>query len=86
MRNFLKQLFATLVGSFLGLVLFSLVGAGSLFALLLLVGNRTQQPQIASDSILVFDLSKPIQDTNPPLNFAETLLEEQARPLTVKRF
>ncbi len=85
MRNFLKQLFATLVGSFLGLVLFSLVGAGSLFALLLLVGNRTQQPQIASDSILVFDLSKPIQDTNPPLNFAETLLEEQARPLTVKK-
>ena len=84
MRSFLKQLFATLVGSFLGLVLFSIIGTGSLFILLLLVGNRTQQPQLSSESILVFDLSKPIQDTNPPLSFAESLLEEETRSLTVK--
>lgn len=84
MRNFFKQLFATLVGSFLGLVLFSLAGAGSLLILLLLVGNRGQQPQLASDSILVFDLSKPIQDTTPPLSVAEALLEDEVRPLTVQ--
>jgi len=84
MRNFLKQLFATLIGSFLGLVLFSIVGTGSLLILLLLVGNRAQEPQLASDSILVFDLSKPIQDTNPPLSIVETLLEDKERPLTVQ--
>ncbi|NBD32988.1 MAG: signal peptide peptidase SppA [Cyanobacteria bacterium] len=85
MRNFFKQLLATLVGSFLGLVLFSIVGTASLFVLLLLVGNRAQQPQLSSDSILVFDLSKPIQDTNPPLSVAETLLQEEVRPLTVQK-
>ncbi|AFZ43645.1 signal peptide peptidase SppA, 67K type [Halothece sp. PCC 7418] len=85
MRNFFKQLVATLVGSFLGLVLFSIVGTTSLFVLLLLVGNRAQEPQLTSDSILVFDLSKPIQDTNPPLSFAESLLEDEVRPLTVQK-
>jgi protease-4 len=84
MRNFLKQLFATLIGSFLGLVLFSIVGTGSLLILFFLVGNRPQQPQLSSDSILVLDLSKPIQDTNPPLSIVETFLEDQERPLTVQ--
>jgi protease-4 len=84
MRNFLKQLFATLLGSFLGLVLFSIVGTGSLFILFLLVGNRAQQAQLSSNSILVIDLSKPIQDTNPPLSVAETILEEETPPLTIQ--
>ena len=84
MRNFFKQIFATLIGSFLGLVLFSVVGTGSLFILFLIAGNRSQEAQIPADSILVFDLSKPIQDNNPPLTIAETLLEDEARPLTVK--
>ncbi len=85
MRNFLKQLLATLIGSFLGLVLFSLVGTGSLVALLLLVGTRNQEPQIPSDSILVLDISKPIQDNSPPLSVAETILEEETRPLTLQK-
>ena len=85
MRNFLKQLLATLIGSFLGLILFSIVGTGSLVALLFLVGTRTQQPQIASNSILVIDISKPIQDHTPPLSFAESFLEEEVRPLTLQK-
>lgn len=84
MGKFLKQVIATLVGSFLGLVLFSAAGTGSLLLLLLVVGNRSQEPQLTSDSILVFDLSKPIQDTNPPLSVAETLLEQETPPLTVQ--
>ena len=84
MRQLFKQIFATLIGSFLGLVLFSIIGTGSLFVLLLIAGNRTQDAQISSDSILVFDLSKPIQDNTPPLTIAETFLEDEARPLTVK--
>lgn len=85
MRNFLKQLLATLIGSFLGLILFSIVGTGSLVALLFLVGTRTQQPQIASNSILVIDISKSIQDHTPPLSFAESFLEEEVRPLTLQK-
>jgi len=84
MRQLFKQIFATLIGSFLGLVLFSIIGTGSLFVLLLIAGNRTQDAQISSDSILVFDLSKPIQDNTPPLTIAETFLEDQNRPLTVQ--
>jgi len=84
MRNFLKQVLATLIGSFTGLVLFSAIGTGSLVLLFFLIGSRDQQPQISSNSILVFDLSKPIQDTNPPLSFAEKFLEEEARPLTLQ--
>ncbi|AFZ49772.1 signal peptide peptidase SppA [Dactylococcopsis salina] len=84
MRQLFKQIFATLIGSFLGLVLFSIIGTGSLFVLLLIAGNRTQDAQISSDSILVFDLSKPIQDNTPTLTIAETFLEDEARTLTVK--
>lgn len=84
MRNFLKQVLATFIGSFTGLVLFSLIGTGSLVLLFFIIGTRDQQPQISSNSILVFDLSKPIQDTKPPLSVAEKLLAEEARPLTLQ--
>lgn len=85
MRNFLKQILATLIGSFTGLVLFSIIGTGSLFLLLLIIGNRDQQPQVDSGSVLVFDLSKPIQDTQPPLDISQALFSPEARPVTVQQ-
>ncbi|MFP4133799.1 MAG: signal peptide peptidase SppA [Halothece sp.] len=85
MRNFLKQILATLIGSFTGLVLFSVLGTGSLFLLLVVVGNRDGQPQVESGSVLVFDLSKPIQDTQPPLDITQALFSPEARPVTVQQ-
>lgn len=85
MRNFLKQILATLIGSFTGLVLFSIIGTGSLFLLLLIIGNRDQQPQVDSGSVLVFDLSKPIQDMQPPLDISQALFSPEARPVTVQQ-
>ena len=85
MRQFLKQALATLIGSFAGLVLFSIVGTGSLFLLFVIIGTRDQQPQVESDSVLVFDLSKSIQDTQPPLNITQALFAPEERPVTVQQ-
>ena len=85
MRNFLKQILATLIGSFTGLVLFSIVGTGSLFLLLIVVGSREEQPQVDSGSVLVFDLSKPIQDMQPPLDITQALFAPEERPVTVQQ-
>ena len=85
MRNFLKQILATLIGSFTGLVLFSILGTGSLLALLLIIGSRDGQPQVESGSVLVFDLSKPIQDTQPPFDVTQALFSPEDRPLTLQQ-
>ncbi len=85
MRNFLKQILATLIGSFTGLVLFSIAGAGSLFLLLIIIGSRDGEPQVDSGSVLVFDLSKPIQDMQPPLDIPQALFAPEARPVTVQQ-
>jgi len=83
MRNFLKQVVASLIGSFTGLVLFSALGTGTLVLIFVALAARDDEPQVSSDSVLVLDLSKSIQDSQPPLSVTEALLEPQNRPLTV---
>ncbi|MBD6614667.1 signal peptide peptidase SppA [Komarekiella sp. 'clone 1'] len=66
MRNFLKQTFASLVGSLLGLIIFS--GLGTTGLLLLLVAATSSKnvgPEVKDKSVLVFDLSMKITDGAP---------------------
>jgi protease-4 len=65
MRNFLKQTFASLVGSILGLLVFCGIGTTGLFLLLLVVASRDASPQVKDKSVLVFDLSTNITDSVP---------------------
>jgi len=68
MRNFLKQTFASLVGSLLGLIIFCGIGSTGLFLILLAVASRDSSPEVKDKSVLVFDLSMNITDSDPKSN------------------
>ncbi|WP_424101274.1 signal peptide peptidase SppA [Moorena producens] len=75
MRQFLQQTFASLVGSLAGLILFfSLATSGFLF-LLIAVASKDTGPQVQDKSVLVFDLSVNISDTNPTSSTSEVIEE-----------
>jgi len=66
MRNFLKQTFASLVGSLLGLIIFSGLGTtGLLLLLLAATSSKNVGPEVKDKSVLVFDLSMKITDGGP---------------------
>ncbi|WP_026734766.1 signal peptide peptidase SppA [Fischerella sp. PCC 9605] len=64
MQNFIKQTFASLVGSVLGLFIFFGLGTTGLL-LLLFAASRDMGPQVKDKSMLVFDLSMKITDGEP---------------------
>jgi protease IV len=65
MRNFLKQTLASTIGSCLGLLIFSgLATLGSIF-LLINISLKETTPVVEKKSVLVFDLSLNVTDSNP---------------------
>ncbi|NET59391.1 MAG: signal peptide peptidase SppA [Symploca sp. SIO2E6] len=73
MREFLKQTFASLLGSLTSLIVFFSLGAGGLIFLLIAVAARDTGPQVKDQSVLVFDLSLNITDTEPTLGTNEAI-------------
>ncbi|MEH2070358.1 MAG: signal peptide peptidase SppA [Nostoc sp.] len=66
MNNFIKQTFASLVGSLLGLIIFCGLGTTGLFLLLLAAtSSKETGPEVKDKSVLVFDLSMKITDGEP---------------------
>lgn len=65
MRDFIKQSIASLIGSLLGLILFSALGTTGLFLLLFAAASRDTTPTVKDKSVLVFDLSMNITDGKP---------------------
>ncbi|BAZ30848.1 signal peptide peptidase SppA [Cylindrospermum sp. NIES-4074] len=66
MNNFLKQTFASLVGSLLGLMIFSGVSTvGLLILLVAAISSKDTGPVVKDKSMLVFDLSMKITDSTP---------------------
>ncbi|WP_413172548.1 signal peptide peptidase SppA [Anabaena azotica] len=66
MTNFLKQTFASLIGSLLGLTIFSGIGTLGLFFLIVIAAtSKDTGPQVKNKSMLVFDLSMKITDSQP---------------------
>jgi len=61
MRDFFKYTFA----SFLGLLIFFGLGTGGLIFLLISAAMKDSGPEVKDKSVLVFDLSTKITDTNP---------------------
>lgn len=75
MRQFLKQTFASMVGSLAGLILFFSLGTGGLIFLLIAVASRDTGPQVKDKSVLVFDQSLSITDTDPTSSTSEAIGE-----------
>ncbi|AFZ59985.1 signal peptide peptidase SppA [Anabaena cylindrica FACHB-243] len=66
MTNFLKQTFASLIGSLLGLTIFSGISTlGLLFLIIVATSSKDTGPEVKDKSMLVFDLSMKITDSQP---------------------
>jgi protease-4 len=66
MTNFLKQTLASLIGSLLGLTIFSGVSTlGFLLILIAVASSQSSAPTVKDKSVLVFDLSMKITDSEP---------------------
>ncbi|MEB3147920.1 MAG: signal peptide peptidase SppA [Sphaerospermopsis sp.] len=65
MNNFFKQTCASLIGSVLGLIIFSGVGSLGLLFLIIAATAKDTSPQVKDKSMLVFDLSMKITDSQP---------------------
>ena len=88
MRNFLKQTFASLVGSLLGLIIFCGVGTSTLFFLLLVAATSKDAGPIVKDkSVLVFDLATKITDSEPSSNelFQQAISGEDENRMSLRR-
>lgn len=62
MRNFIKQTFASVVGSLLGLFIFFGIGTTGLLLFIVTAASRDTGPQVKDKSVLVYDLSLNITD------------------------
>lgn len=85
MRQFLKQTFASTIGSMVGLFLFLLLGASGLFVLLLTAVSSDENLGIKDQSVLVFDLSTQIRDSQPPANLAQAFSGKKQEIITLRR-
>ncbi len=66
MRNFIKQTFASLIGSLLGLFIFGGISTVGFFLLIFAAASSTDSgPKVEDSSMLVFDLSTQITDGKP---------------------
>ncbi|MGF1539255.1 MAG: signal peptide peptidase SppA, partial [Pleurocapsa sp.] len=85
MRQFLKQTLASTIGSFLGLSLFLTLGASGLVFLVFSAISTQDEPQVANKSILVFDLSMNIRDSEAPTNFSQAISGKTQETMTLRR-
>ncbi|AFY58375.1 signal peptide peptidase SppA, 67K type [Rivularia sp. PCC 7116] len=65
MRNFIKQTFASLIGSLLGLFIFGGISTVGFFLLVFAAASSDSGPKVKDSSMLVFDLSTQITDGKP---------------------
>jgi len=66
MKNFLKQTFSSILGTLIGLTIFSGVSTiGLLSILIVATASKDTGPEIKDNSILVFDLGLKITDSTP---------------------
>jgi protease-4 len=74
MGNFIKQTFASLIGSLLGLFIFGSLSTVGFFLLVFAAASTDSGPKVEDSSMLVFDLSTQITDGKPD----STLVLQQA--------
>lgn len=75
MRQFIKQTFASLIGSLLGFTLFFGLSTVGLIGLIISVASRDTGPQVKDKSVLVFDLSLNVRDVYPTSSTSRAIEE-----------
>lgn len=84
MGQFIKQIFASLIGTVAGLMLFCTVGASALVLLLVSAAIQESAPILEDKSFLVFDLSMRISDTKPPSTLTQALQDDDTITITLR--
>ncbi|WP_013320485.1 signal peptide peptidase SppA [Gloeothece verrucosa] len=84
MGQFIKQIFASLIGTVAGLMLFLAVGASGLVLLLVSAAMQENVPTVKDKSFLVFDLSMQIKDTKPPSTLSQALQNDETVTMTLR--
>ncbi|HBE17371.1 MAG TPA: signal peptide peptidase SppA [Cyanobacteria bacterium UBA11149] len=88
MRQFLKQIFASLIGSLAGLSLFCGLGTIGLIILIIAAGTQDSTPQVKDKSVLIFDSSLNITDTDPTSStgdaIGQALSGEESNTITLR--
>ncbi len=85
MRQFLKQTFASTIGSIVGLFLFLGLGVSGLLLVLLTAVSDDDVQGIKDKSVLVFDLSTQVRDSKPPANLAQAFSGQKQEIITLRR-
>ncbi len=84
MRQFLKQTFASIIGTVLGLTIFLSLGAGSILLLVIVLANL-QEPLVKEKSILVFNLSTVVKDSYSSTSLSQILNSEDKQTLRLRQ-
>lgn len=85
MRPFLKQIFASFIGTIVGVTLLLTLGAGGLLMLILAGIAVEEETGINKKSVLVMDLSLNIQDTDPTSSLGDIVTRQQSNTITLRR-
>ena len=85
MRQFLKQTFASTIGSMVGFLLLITLGASGLVLMLFAAVSDEESPGIKDKSVLVFDLSTQVRDSKPPANLAQAFSGKKQEIITLRR-
>jgi len=75
MRKFITQTLASMLGSLLGFTLLFGIGTVGLISLIITAASRDTGPQVKDQSVLVFDLSLTIRDTDPTSSTSRAIEE-----------
>ena len=84
LMNFLKQTFASIIGTIAGLLLLITMGASGLVLLLFAATTPSEEPQVKDKSILVFDLATQIRDSEPQANIQQIFSGDVEATLTLR--
>ncbi|MEA5535747.1 signal peptide peptidase SppA [Crocosphaera sp. XPORK-15E] len=83
--NFFKQTLASLIGTLAGLFLFATIGVSGLVILLITLASFESGPTVKDKSVLVFDLSTTIQDTEPSVTLREVFSDQDKSVITLRK-
>ena len=85
MSQFLKQTFASIVGTIAGMLILLTAGTSGLIFLLVVTTSASKEPKIKDKSVLVFDLSTQIRDAQTPKTIQQILAAEPQNTLSLRQ-